>query len=54
MIMLPICGLIHTCVSIQPQLVNLFIHDGGVTHEHIQLHSHLLEGARVQANVSGQ
>lgn len=54
MSMSPVCGVIHTCVSIQPQLVNLFIHDGGVAHEHIQLHSHLCGGKRVQANVSGQ
>lgn len=28
----------NTCVSIQPEPVNLLIHDGGVSNEHIQLH----------------
>lgn len=30
-----------TCVSIQPQLVHLFVHDSGVANEYIKLHSHL-------------
>lgn len=38
-----------TCVSIQPKLVHLFIHDCGVANKYIKLYRHLRSGrVRVQ------
>ena len=38
---------VDTCVAIQPQLVDLLIHDGGVPHKYIELYCHSL-GSRVE------